>query len=213
MRAILFSGCLMLTSLLLAVPAQAEVTANIGWVSKYIFRGAPQLDRGSFSAGLDYEKDGWFVGTWAADVGDGAEVDLYGGYGWELDSGWSFSLGGYGYFYTGDFDDTYLEAIGSASYGVLTMELVQGRYENFGAPEEHYGFASVGVEHEGWHLTYGSFFQDASGDYLEGGYGFEVKGWELGLSAIWSSADLAANNGRSDTAVVFSIGRTFTLAP
>lgn len=213
MRNLIAALALGLAALLAAAPAQAELSANIGWVNKYIFRGVPQKTGGSFSAGLDYDRNGFYVGTWAADVGDGAEVDLYAGYEWELESGWTFNLGGYGYFYTGDFDDTYYEAIASASYGIVSFEAVQGRYDNFGGPKEYYRFASLGIEHEGWHLSYGRFFQDASGDYVEGGYGFDLKGWDIGLSAVWSSKDLAGNDGRSDTAFVFSIGRSFTLIP
>ena len=31
--------------------------------------------------GADYENGGFYIGTWAADVGDGLEVDYYFGYG------------------------------------------------------------------------------------------------------------------------------------
>jgi uncharacterized protein (TIGR02001 family) len=74
---------------LLASTASAELTANVGWVSEYHFRGLFQKTS-SASAGLDFDQGGFYLGTWAGDVGDGAEVDLYGGYLWE--SG-DFSLG------------------------------------------------------------------------------------------------------------------------
>ena len=63
----------------------------------------------SASAGADYENGGFYVGTWAADVGDGLEVDLYAGYGFETEAGFSASVGFTGYYYTGEFDDTYEE--------------------------------------------------------------------------------------------------------
>jgi hypothetical protein len=65
-----------------AVPAtsMADVTANIGWVSEYIFRGIFQEDSSAY-AGVDYASDaGFYIGTWGADVGDGLETDLYFGY-------------------------------------------------------------------------------------------------------------------------------------
>ena len=57
---------------------------------------------------MDYENGGFYIGTWAADVGDGLEVDGYFGYGIETESGFSVGLGFTGY-YTGEFDDTYEE--------------------------------------------------------------------------------------------------------
>ena len=54
-----------------AVPAtsMAETTANIGWVSEYIFRGIFQEDSSAY-AGVDYAHDsGFYLGTWGADGG------------------------------------------------------------------------------------------------------------------------------------------------
>ena len=86
--------------------ANAEVSYNIGYASEYYYRGILQKSS-SGSAGVDFEQGGFYLGTWAADVGDGLEVDLYGGYGVETDAGVSMSVGFTGYYYTGDFDDTY----------------------------------------------------------------------------------------------------------
>jgi uncharacterized protein (TIGR02001 family) len=54
--------------------AQAQWSANIGYASEYHSRGIFQKNS-SASAGLDYGVGGLYVGTWAADVGDGLEVD------------------------------------------------------------------------------------------------------------------------------------------
>ena len=96
--------------LLSAVSASSqavEVSANIGWNSEYIFRGIPQDDSSPF-AGLDVDHRGFYAGTWAADVGDGLEVDLYGGWGSEYDD-FSYAIGFTSYMYTDNFDDDYLE--------------------------------------------------------------------------------------------------------
>ena len=71
--------------------AEGEVSYNIGFVSEYYFRGIKQKDS-SASAGMDYENGGFYIGTWAADVGDGLEVDGYFGYGIETEGGFSASL-------------------------------------------------------------------------------------------------------------------------
>ena len=64
----------------ISATAGADVSANLGFASEYYYRGIFQKNS-SASAGLDYESGGFYVGTWAADVGDGMEVDVYGGYG------------------------------------------------------------------------------------------------------------------------------------
>ncbi|MEK9819219.1 MAG: TorF family putative porin, partial [Pseudomonadales bacterium] len=68
-----------------ATQANADVSYNIGYASEYYFRGILQKES-SGSAGIDFEQGGLYLGTWAADVGDGLEVDLYGGYGIETES-------------------------------------------------------------------------------------------------------------------------------
>ena len=62
--------------------AAKNFSANIGYNSEYIYRGIPQNSSSAF-AGLDWASSGFNVGAWSADVGDGLEVDLYGGYGFE----------------------------------------------------------------------------------------------------------------------------------
>ena len=61
----------------------AELSANIGYNSQYIFRGIPQKNSSAFG-GLDLGAGGFYLGTWAADVGEGLEIDYYGGYGFEV---------------------------------------------------------------------------------------------------------------------------------
>ena len=60
--------------------ANAEVSYNVGFASEYYYR---EYSRSRLAAAqaLDYEQGGLYLGTWAADVGDGLEIDLYGGYG------------------------------------------------------------------------------------------------------------------------------------
>ena len=61
----------------------ADVSANFGMVSDYLYRGIYQAGS-SASAGIDYESEnGFYIGTWGADVGTGIETDLYLGYGGE----------------------------------------------------------------------------------------------------------------------------------
>ena len=121
-------------ALLAPVTAEAQVetsvSANAGWVSQYYYRGILQTTS-SASAGLDVSMGAVSLGTWLADVGDGAEIDFYGSVGADVEEV-SVSAGAIAYMYTGQFDDTYIEANLGAGYGPLSAEFSFGQYENFG---------------------------------------------------------------------------------
>lgn len=184
--------------------AQHNLSGNIGYQSHYIFRGVPQ-SRSSAQGGLDYEFGGLYAGTWAADVGMGAEVDVYGGYGWTLGE-FTLGLGATGYFYTDDFDDTYTEINLSASYGALDISYNPGRYDNFAGPRQDYSFTSVGFELSGVFARIGMFGGDFDGDFYEVGYGFDVGGIDLSLGVVYSDDKLVS--GSSNTNLYFGINKT-----
>jgi uncharacterized protein (TIGR02001 family) len=76
--------------------AAAEVTANAGIYSNYIWRGVTQTnDQAAGQGGIDWGfGPGFYVGTWVSNVdfsglGDGYEMDVYGG--------WAGEAGSFGY--------------------------------------------------------------------------------------------------------------------
>lgn len=204
-------------ALLVGTPsAQAEMSANAGWVSEYIFRGVPQKTS-SASAGLDYEEGGFYLGTWGADVGDGLEIDGYLGYTFDVED-FSFGIGGTGYFYTGEFDDTYKEINLSLGFSNLSIDVAVGEYDNFAGPTLDYTYAAATFEHAGFHATVGNFSQDFKGTYVDVGYGFSVADEiDLSISWIYSDKDLALNPdpdtgmAQDDHTLVFGISRSFSL--
>ena len=116
--------------------ATADVSYYVGYVSEYYFRGILQKSS-SASAGIDYEENGFYVGAWGADVGDGIEYDIYLGYGIETEAGFSASLGYTTYQYTGDtFDDEYNEGNLNLGYGIFSLEYSKGTCECFGAESD-----------------------------------------------------------------------------
>ena len=210
LAAIVASG-LMLGS---AAAQEAEVTANAGWVSQYFYRGYLQKTS-SASAGLDVAFGPASVGTWLADVGDGTEIDLFGSVGAEVE-GLSVSAGGTAYLYTGEFDDTYLEANLGAGYGPLSLEFSIGQYENFDGPTLDYWFLGVTAEHEGFYGTVGGFGSDLSGKYGEVGYGFSAAELDFTISGILNDSDASGlvddmNKPTPGLTLVFGIGKTFSL--
>ncbi len=186
--------------------AQAGVSANLGFASDYFYRGIFQAPN-SASAGLDFEKSGFYAGTWAADVKDGLEVDGYFGYGGELGD-FGYSVGYTGYFYTGDFDDTYQELNLGASYGLVSLDVAVGQYDNFDGPTLDYTYYSLTVEKEGFYGKYAGFSQDFGGEYFEAGFGTTVAGLDVGIAAIFANKDLVGTN---DESIVLTIGKSFDL--
>ena len=199
---------------------EAEVTANAGWVSQYFYRGIFQKNS-SASAGLDVGFGALSLGTWLADVGDGTEIDLFGSVGVDVGGG-SLSIGGTAYLYTGEFDDTYLEANLGAGYGPLSVEFSIGQYENFAGPTLDYWFVGVTAEHEGFYGTYGGFGNDFAREddkpasYVEVGYGFSAAELDFTISGIANDSTLSGlldGDGAPTPGLtlIFGIGKTFGL--
>ena len=189
--------------------ALAEWSGNIGWASEYHFRGIFQHSS-SASGGLDYESGGFYAGTWAADVGDGLEVDGYLGYGTSVGDV-DLSVGLTGYFYTGDFDDTYKEVNLGAGYGIVSVDVAIGEYDNFDGPTLDYTYYALTFAAEnGLYATVAGFSQDAEGEYLELGYGTTVTDAEidLGVALILANDDLI---GEDDESLLFTIGKSFDI--
>jgi uncharacterized protein (TIGR02001 family) len=78
-----------------ALPAAAELSANIGASSNYIWRGVTQTDGGpAIYGGVDYaHESGFSMGTWVSNVdfGDGTNYE------WDLYAGWDGSSGDFSY--------------------------------------------------------------------------------------------------------------------
>lgn len=200
-----------LTATLASQSAMAGWSANIGLVSDYHFRGIQQTESASASAGVDYAADGGFyVGAWTAEVEDGLEVDLYGGYGVELESGIVLDANFTTYQYTGDFDSAYNEIGLSAGYDLFSVGYVQGKWDGVvgdeDATEGDYSLITIGVAQGNWSATIGSYGQDAEGEYGEIAWGTEVGGFDVGVGLVFSGSDLDDSES-----LYFSISKSFDL--
>ena len=218
----------MMVTPLVGAAQEAEVSANAGWVSQYYYRGLLQKNS-SASAGLDVVVSDFSAGTWAADVGDGTEVDLYASYGIVINDEVSVSLGGTGYFYTGEFDDTYLEVNLGVGLGPISIEYSLGQYRT-GPPHPKYNFIGITAEHEGLFATVGSmafatdlsdaisdvFKRDLGLQYVEAGYGFTAAELDFVVSGIWNDASLSNSPDeilapRQELTLVFGVSKTFDI--
>lgn len=92
------------------VPASLHsVTANVGVVSNYIYRGLTQTwDKPALQGGVDYaHANGVYAGLWASNVtdklyaGGGTELDYYFGYNGKINDDWGWTAGFFGWYYPG----------------------------------------------------------------------------------------------------------------
>jgi len=100
------------STLFLTGTAFAEVSANIGATSNYLWRGVTQTDDAvAVQGGLDYaHESGFYAGTWASNVdfGDAAtyEADFYAGYAGEFAQDFTYDIS-YLYYAYPDSDSDY----------------------------------------------------------------------------------------------------------
>ena len=206
---VILSGAMVTTK----AHTEGKVSYNVGFASEYYYRGILQ-NGSSASAGIDYEDGGFYIGAWTADVGDGLEVDGYFGSGVETESGFSVGVGFTGYYYTGEFDDTYEEVNLNMGYGMVSLEYSVGEWDGFG-DEADYDFLVVTVEGDnGFYGKYGTFGKDFDGDYIELGWGTTIAEIDFGIAAILNSDDLSDEldsdgDPTEGEAIILTIEKTF----
>jgi hypothetical protein len=209
------AGLVLASTSLFAASSEADVSYNVGWASEYYYRGVLQKES-SASAGVDLSSGGFYVGGWTADVGDGLEVDTFVGYNYETDFGLTLGAGFTGYYYTGEFDDTYEEVNYNMEYGIVSIEYSIGEWEGFKhQASKDYDFLAVTLTGGNFYTTFGSWGDEFAGDYLELGWGTSISDIDIGISAIFNSDELSNQNSFNGTptegeALVFTIGKTFS---
>ncbi|MGH1461436.1 MAG: TorF family putative porin [Neptuniibacter sp.] len=195
-----------------SVVAQAGLSANLGAMSDYWFRGFDQAgaDGGaSISGGLDYEHEsGVYVGTWLASLPGDVEYDLYAGYaGSAGDLGYSIGFTG---FYYDEFDGDFEEINLGLSYGPISLSHNIGEFDDGAGFKEDYTFTSITGEYEGAYLTYGAYGDEADGDYFELGYGLTYEGLDMAVAYITGDDEGSAWVTDSNT-ITFTFGKSFDL--
>ena len=205
-----------------ALAAVEGLSANVGVVSDYYFRGVQQTSSASANGGVDYEhKSGLSVGFWAADVEgqtgvppQGIEIDTYASFSGEAGK-FGYSLGYTHYGYTGAFDTSYDEVNLGASYGDFALDVASGSHEVPGGIDDDYTFASVSYEAGPVSVLYGTFSGDWGGAYLEVGLSTDIGGADAGITIINGDPEEnftgTGTNTTDGTGVVFSISKSFDL--
>ncbi|OOZ43135.1 TorF family putative porin [Solemya elarraichensis gill symbiont] len=158
--------------------AQAEITANIGVTSNYLWRGTSQTDDGpAISGGIDYaHENGFYLGTWASNIDWGTtavELDIYGGYANELDGGLGYDVGVISYIYPSDDyeDSNFTELYLNLSYGPVSGGIAYTVAADRSDHGDLYYWASAGFEPaESWNIsaTVGHYDFEDNLDYSHG---------------------------------------------
>jgi uncharacterized protein (TIGR02001 family) len=176
----------------------ADYSANAGFVSNYIFRGADASNgKAAAQGGLDAAWDnGLYVGTWTStvdaantQVGGGAddsglEIDLYGGWAKEFGD-FNIGIGGTYYTFTDNIVDDFVELNLSGGWKWFTVTINPGQYDSDPNSEDplvpngqDYVFYSLKGELNGFYAVAGHWDWDSGkageDDALQDGSYFEL---------------------------------------
>ncbi|MBA3981295.1 MAG: hypothetical protein C0462_11910 [Alcanivorax sp.] len=134
--------------------ATAEVSANLGIASQYLWRGQSLTTSGVVFGGLDYEHEsGLYAGFWTSSEAEGdIEYDLFAGYAGEVGD-LSYDVGYISYWYTDDpgadeggiFQEAYL-SLGFMGFGLDAF---------FGVGDYGWGDRAVRNKDNYYALSYG----------------------------------------------------------
>ena len=186
-------------SLILAsgLASAASISANATLQSDYTWRGMTQNNGdASVNGGLDVEFDsGFYVGTWVAAVGSGAEVDYYGGLAGEMGD-ISYDVGYIKFDYPAvagggaDFEEAYV-GLGFGDFGLSFASGQDGADDNI---EISYGFGDFG-------FAYGEY--DDVGEYFYITYGFELGDFAMTVGYTEFSDDATTGTMTDDEDAFF----------
>lgn len=142
------------TAVMAAEESPHSLSANVGLYSNYIFRGISQTGGDpAIQGGLDYaHSSGFYLGTWASNVGwiedyqgyasGNMEIDVYGGVRGDIGAtGLSFDLGAIQYLYPGKRAGA-VDADTTEIYGALGWQWFTVKYSHY-LSDEVFGFANA----------------------------------------------------------------------
>jgi uncharacterized protein (TIGR02001 family) len=180
-----------------AISFQASATeglsANVAATSNYLWRGLEQTGGdAAISGGIDYAStSGFYVGTWVSNASWGdmsTELDIYGGFGAEINDSMSYDVGFiyYGYPDSTSGDADFSEIYGSFTFTALTVGVaVLTSAEGADAGDSIYASAdyALALSNEAelaFHL--GSYSGDFSTDSIDFGVSLSKDNFTFGVS-------------------------------
>lgn len=217
------AAVLVSSTALVSAASAAEISANVGATTDYIWRGMTQNDGGSsLSGGLDVDfGNGFYAGTWVGDTaGDDygtQEVDYYAGYAGEAGS-IGYDVGYIAYTYPSsqsDSDVDFTEAYISLSAGAVSLSYYY-LVDADGADAGDSTYIALGYETEvsgyGVGLHYGIYEGDFVGteDQIDMSLTLSKDAFSIALVAT-DDMNVANQGVNDDTRLVVSWAQTFKL--
>ena len=178
--------------------AAAEVTANVGVTSNYLFRGLSLSgDAAAVSGGVDYSHEsGAYAGVWQSTATPAPETDVYFGYAGEAGDV-SYDVGYLAYRYLQDTTTNYEEIYFSASYKFAEFFFANTPTTGVGA-----NYYSLTLSYDRYSFVYGNYdYDNDANDYTHFDLGVDLTD-ELNLTYSKNDID---NDGR----LVISYGLEF----
>ncbi|MCB1052391.1 MAG: hypothetical protein H6510_07965 [Acidobacteria bacterium] len=164
----------------------AQLSANIGVTSNYVWRGLTQNEEDpAVQGGVDYGwANGIYIGTWASNVPKPYDVEIDGYLGWagETESGFGWDIGYVYYAYTGDKDIEFGEAYVGGGFKMLAAKL----YRDF---ENETTYYELGLNFE---LPADFALSLRGGNYDLGGEDGSEVDWEVKLSRPFGNLEVSA---------------------
>jgi uncharacterized protein (TIGR02001 family) len=215
------AAVLVSSTALVSAASAAEISANVGATTDYIWRGMTQNDGGSsLSGGLDVDfGNGFYAGTWVGDTaGDDygtQEVDYYAGYAGEAGS-IGYDVGYIAYTYPSsqsDSDVDFTEAYISLSAGAVSLSYYY-LVDADGADAGDSTYIALGYETEvsgyGVGLHYGIYEGDFVGteDQIDMSLTLSKDAFSIALVAT-DDMNVANQGVNDDTRLVVSWGADF----
>ncbi len=224
-------GAAVAAALTSGVASAADFTGNAALTNNYIWRGVTQTnDQAAGQGGLDWgHKSGFYVGTWLSNVdfsglGDGYEMDVYGGYGGEA-GGFGYDVGVITYQYPVTPQFNFTEIYASGTFNVitiganLTVDNASGNTGGLFVEDDLYVYGSADFETKAGDISVylGSYMFDNDGAAVGGNTDYIHYGASLGKGDFTFAVDKndldEVNFGSSADNVRFTImwGKEFDL--
>ena len=200
--------------------AQVEASANVALTSDYVWRGVSQTNedpaiQGGFDLGFG---PGLYLGTWGSNVDFGdvenLELDFYGGWATEFESGLGLDIGYLHYYYFADDNDIdFGELYLGLSWGMVSAKVSWD-------PDNKNTYLEAGLEYDvkdyftlAAHIGTYQFDQDfapGTDSYVDWSIGAskEIGGFGFDLTYYDTNSDGEAFAGNlADSRVVFTISK------
>ena len=185
----------------------SSMSYNVGYMSDYWYRGVFQSES-AVSFGADAEVGNFYVGTWMADVDQGIEMDVYGGYGFTI-LGMDSYIGATGYYYSDNFDSDYEEINTGLSYGNVSYDYSVGKYKT--TTEQDYSWSEVTMSFtDNLSVSYGEWGKDLKGSVTKVNFNKTINDIDFGVEVGKNDSDTTGAAKYVDTTyATFSLGISF----